>query len=119
MHQAASVDAAAAELWATNKQQRAFGMRVAAGVLAGEAGEDTFAVPMDEAVDLVWLLASPDVYLQLTRDRDWPAERYEQWLAATLEKLLLGSRPERKRPARATRSSRSGTKSSGRRPDSA
>ena len=43
------------------------------------------------ATDTLYALASPDVYLLLTRDRSWSARRYENWLAATLTTSLLGS----------------------------
>ena len=46
---------------------------------------------MDEeyATDTVWTLASPEVFLLLTRDLAWPKEKYTQWLAETLIKVLL------------------------------
>ena len=41
------------------------------------------------AIDTVWTLASPEVFLLLTRDLSWSKEKYEQWLAETLIKVLL------------------------------
>lgn len=46
---------------------------------------------MDEAyaTDSVWTLTSPEVFLLLTRDRGWSKEKYAQWLADALTKVLL------------------------------
>jgi AcrR family transcriptional regulator len=46
---------------------------------------------MDEAyaTDIVWTLTSPEVFLLLTRDRGWSKEKYAQWLADTLTRVLL------------------------------
>lgn len=46
-------------------------------------------MPVDEAADLVWTLASPEVHQLLTGDRSWTEERYERWLEDTLIALLL------------------------------
>lgn len=40
------------------------------------------------AIDLVWTLNSPAVYLML-RERGWAGEQYEQWLADALASTLL------------------------------
>jgi TetR/AcrR family transcriptional regulator of autoinduction and epiphytic fitness len=42
-------------------------------------------------VDSIWALASPEVFTKLTQDRDWPVERYEQWLAETAAALIRNS----------------------------
>jgi AcrR family transcriptional regulator len=42
-------------------------------------------------VDSIWALASPEVFTKLTQDRNWPVERYEQWLAETAAALLRNS----------------------------
>ena len=41
------------------------------------------------ATDTVWTLASPEVFLLLTRDLGWSKEKYTHWLAETLIKVLL------------------------------
>jgi len=46
-------------------------------------------IDLEYATDTVWTLASPEVFLLLTRDLDWPKEKYVQWLAETLTKVLL------------------------------
>jgi len=41
------------------------------------------------ATDIVWTLTSPEIFLLLTRDRGWSKEKYAQWLADTLARVLL------------------------------
>lgn len=45
-------------------------------------------LPTHDAVDLVHALVSPEVYRLLVVDRNWPPEKYQQWLAATLIQQL-------------------------------
>lgn len=42
--------------------------------------------------DALWALAGPQLYSQLTAGRGWSADRYEEWLAATLTATLLPPR---------------------------
>jgi AcrR family transcriptional regulator len=42
-----------------------------------------------QAVDILWLYSSADVYRLLVHDSRWHAARYEQWLARTLIDALL------------------------------
>jgi AcrR family transcriptional regulator len=44
----------------------------------------------EEATDLVWTLCSLAVHDLLVVDRGWSEERYEEWLARTLTRELLG-----------------------------
>jgi AcrR family transcriptional regulator len=50
-----------------------------------------FREKVDEAyaTDIVWTLTSPEVFLLLTRDRGWSKEKYAQWLADALIRVLL------------------------------
>lgn len=41
------------------------------------------------AAETIWALASPELYLLLTRTRGWSARRYATWLADTLTSLLV------------------------------
>ena len=43
----------------------------------------------DDALETVWALTSPDLHQLLTRVRGWNRRRYRDWLAETLEQLLL------------------------------
>jgi hypothetical protein len=46
---------------------------------------------LDEAYagEIVWTLTSPEVFQLLTAFRGWTKEKYLQWLAETLTRLLL------------------------------
>jgi TetR/AcrR family transcriptional regulator of autoinduction and epiphytic fitness len=41
------------------------------------------------AAELVWTITSPEVFLLLTRDRNYSKEQYAAWLQDTLARLLL------------------------------
>ena len=41
------------------------------------------------AIDQVWLLMDPAVYLRLTRHRGWSPADYETWFTGTITRLLL------------------------------
>ena len=55
------------------------------------AANGPFRDNMDEeyATDTVWTLASPEVFLLLTRDLGWPKDKYARWLTETLISVLL------------------------------
>jgi AcrR family transcriptional regulator len=46
---------------------------------------------VEEATDIIYAVASPSVYLRLTRDRGWTRDAYSGWLADTLTVALLPS----------------------------
>jgi len=46
-------------------------------------------VTVEQATDLIWTLASADVYRMLVVDRGWSAEQYEEWLASTLVHSII------------------------------
>jgi TetR/AcrR family transcriptional regulator, regulator of autoinduction and epiphytic fitness len=51
-----------------------------------------------EAVETVWLLMDPAVYVRLTRHRQWSLRRYQDWVARSLRHLLVPDpRPARPR----------------------
>lgn len=47
-----------------------------------------------DGADIVWTMTSAEVYRLLTVDRDWPGDRYEEWLGETLITLLLPTQPQ-------------------------
>jgi AcrR family transcriptional regulator len=55
------------------------------------AANGSFRENIDDkyATDTVWTLASPETFLLLTRDLGWSKEKYIQWLADTLARVLL------------------------------
>jgi AcrR family transcriptional regulator len=42
-----------------------------------------------DAVETVWLLMDPAVFLRLTRERRWSVERYRRWVADAIARLLV------------------------------
>lgn len=44
---------------------------------------------VDEAVDVMWLLMDPAVFVRLTRVRGWSVSRYRRWVADSAARLLL------------------------------
>jgi AcrR family transcriptional regulator len=49
------------------------------------------------ARDIFWMLTGRDVYRMLVRERGWPSQKYQEWLADTLVgSLLAATRPERR-----------------------
>lgn len=42
-----------------------------------------------EAVDTVWLLMDPAVFVRLTGERRWAVERYRRWVADAIARLLM------------------------------
>jgi hypothetical protein len=48
-----------------------------------------------DAAETYSALANPETYLLLTQHHGWTSERYQTWLAETLERLLLGERSTR------------------------
>jgi AcrR family transcriptional regulator len=46
-------------------------------------------VTRSQAADIVWALASPDLFHLLVRERGWPVKRYRSWLADSLQSAVL------------------------------
>jgi hypothetical protein len=42
----------------------------------------------DHAVDTIWLFMDPVVFVRLTADRGWSAERYRDWFGDSVRRLL-------------------------------
>jgi AcrR family transcriptional regulator len=83
---AAAADPEVAAYWDLGKTQRRVGMTEAARVLAGGDG---LRVPVEEAADILWVIFSPDVFMQFTKDKRWSVDRYEAWILDTIERTLL------------------------------
>jgi len=86
LHSAADVDPEAASMLAVTASQRFTGQSRIARTLAER---QQLAVTEADAADIVYTLMSPEVYRVLTIERHWSAERYEKWLATTLQAQLL------------------------------
>ncbi|MBV9899198.1 MAG: hypothetical protein JO020_34000 [Chloroflexi bacterium] len=42
-----------------------------------------------EAADVLWSLTAPDVYRMLVVESRWTSDRYAEWMADALARLLL------------------------------
>ncbi|HEY7780300.1 MAG TPA: TetR/AcrR family transcriptional regulator [Ktedonobacterales bacterium] len=66
-------------------------MRAFAADLAGKGGlRDGLTIEM--VGDVVWVLNSAEFYLLCVRGRGWTPERFEEWFADALKRLLLPAR---------------------------
>ena len=83
LHRAAGAAPELAELWRASEGQRRRGAELFVGHLR------TRAPVREEAVDVLWLLMAPDLRTRLVRDAGWSDDAYVDWLAATVERLLL------------------------------
>lgn len=88
LRSAASAHEDLAALWREVSDRRARNMRKLVADVA-EAGPLRAGRDVDEAADVVWAMASPDVYLLLVGERAWPVERYTRWLTDELGRYLL------------------------------
>lgn len=87
---AARSDEDAAALLAEIARQRREGQQSVARALARSSALRPRLRERD-AADIIYALASPEVYGLLVLDRRWSGERYEKWLAAILIDQLLPS----------------------------
>jgi TetR/AcrR family transcriptional regulator of autoinduction and epiphytic fitness len=83
---AASADDEAAAVYAAMMADRRQGMVRAAALLAGSDG---LRVPTQEAAEILYALFGPDLAWLLMHDVGWTADRYEAWVADTLQRTLL------------------------------
>ena len=80
------------ELWETEEDQRLTGARFWIEVLTGK-GPLRPGLSHGDAVDVMWLLMSPDNYYRLVHRRRWTAQKYQRWLAASITQLLVAEHP--------------------------
>jgi AcrR family transcriptional regulator len=78
------------ELWETEEDQRLTGARFWTGVLTSK-GSLRPGLRRGDAVDVMWLLMSPDNYYRLVHQRRWTTAKYQRWLAASITQLLFAS----------------------------
>jgi AcrR family transcriptional regulator len=90
---AADADQDAATLLKDSSRQRRQGQARLARLVARSASARP-GVTERTAADIIYALASPEVYRLLTVDRAWNNARYAAWLTATLTAQLLTDRHE-------------------------
>ncbi len=76
------------EMWDEGEGRR---YRAVTSLTAGwkEQGVLAPGLSPEEAGDVMWALSGPDVFRLFVLRRGWSIARFEQWIAATLEGLLL------------------------------
>jgi len=86
---AAHVDDDAAAVWRKVGEERRIG---GGNVVSAIAGRGALRQDLDanRAADVVYALVDPGLYHLLVRERGWPHDAFTSWLAATLQRELLG-----------------------------
>lgn len=88
---AAGSDPEAAALLTNYTRMRDRGQELIAAALA-RAHALQPGMQQKDAADIIHALMSPELFRLLVVDRDWPPERYQQWLTSTLVQRLLAPR---------------------------
>jgi AcrR family transcriptional regulator len=88
LHAAAGADDELRDLWQTNERERLLAARLFVDNLLTK-GPLKPGLDRDTAVDILWTNMSTENFRRLVRDRGWPTDRYEQWLADALCMQLL------------------------------
>jgi AcrR family transcriptional regulator len=89
LHDAAATEPEAAAVWRDLSERRATNMRRLVGDLAPGLRSD---LSVEDAADFVWATNSPELYVMLTSERRWTADRYEAWLGDLWARFLLVDR---------------------------
>jgi TetR/AcrR family transcriptional regulator, regulator of autoinduction and epiphytic fitness len=84
---AAQVDPETAQLMDEIRRQRHTGQSRIVAALSGLGALDP-DLQRSDAVDMTYVVLSPDVHRILTIERSWTSEQYEQWLIRSLGVLL-------------------------------
>jgi AcrR family transcriptional regulator len=82
-------DAEIGDLWATRQAERR--VMFAGFTAAWPRSALRRGVTRDEATDLIWALASDELFHLLVRERGWTVQRYRAWLAGELRSAVLAT----------------------------
>ena len=88
LRDASSTDVEAREVWREISERRATNMRALVAEIR-DTGALRPELTIDAAADTVWVMNSPELFIMLTVERGWSADRYEDWLSESLQRLLL------------------------------
>jgi AcrR family transcriptional regulator len=80
------------DLWDTEEDQRLTGARLWVELLSRK-GPLRPGLNNGTAIDVMWLLMSPDNYYRLVHRRRWTKQKYQRWLAASITQQLLVEHP--------------------------
>lgn len=90
LQQASGADADLADLWREISTRRADNMRLLAAELIA-TGQLRPGMDLPEVADTLWATNSPELFLLLTRDRNWTTAHYERWLLDCWHRVLLAA----------------------------
>ena len=90
LRDAATTDNESQQVWREISDRRARNMRDLVRDL-GPHGTLRVDVTVNEAADVIWATASPELFILFTQERGWTHQTYEQWLADSWTRLLLPS----------------------------
>ena len=85
---AGSMEPDLVELWTEGEQRRLRGWAPVVSAWAA-AGVLRKGLIEHDALDILWSLTGADNYRLFVTERGWPPEKYQAWLIAALETLLL------------------------------
>jgi hypothetical protein len=75
--------------WRVNQGQRYAAHRSLAEILAAKRGGLRPGMTVGEAADVIFTLASPEVYLLLAAERGWSPGQWLDWVTATVARAVL------------------------------
>jgi AcrR family transcriptional regulator len=84
--EAAGADPDLRRQWQANRQQRLAAVHT---LFTGYEVEGVLQLPLEEAAQLAWTVAGPEVYTNLVHECGWSPDRYEDWLFTTLRQQIL------------------------------
>ncbi len=88
LRDASATEPEAGVVWREISDRRAKNMRdLVRNLQAADGLRDNLSI--DEAADTIWATNSSELYVLLTVERGWSADRYERWLTDTWCRLLL------------------------------
>jgi len=88
LRDASATEPEAGVVWREISDRRAKNMSdLVRNLKAADGLRDDLSI--DEAADTIWATNSSELYVLLTVERGWSADRYERWLADTWCRLLL------------------------------
>ena len=90
VHGAAAADPEIAGLWRRRKAERFAGQRELLRIALEDGGPPS-GPAFEEGAAILYAVGSPETYLALVVDAGWTPDRFADWYAATLERLILGS----------------------------
>jgi AcrR family transcriptional regulator len=80
------------KLWEAEEAERLQGARLMIDTLRAK-GPLRAGVSTNVAIDLMWWLMAPDHYHRLVHGRGWTKQKYGDWLATSIRRLLLADAP--------------------------